>query len=131
MVIMLLGIKLKTLIWIGIAIVLGLIFSMTLWPGWWRMYFKKKKEREELKEKLGKKTKKTPPIVIIFLVFLLMIIAFFVGSMFGFDRAVQSAPYCQDERCLPLDCAQIEIQNCPGCTCELCGNIVRIEIPTS
>ena len=130
--IMLFGIKVRTILMIFIGFALFLIFSQFTWPGSWRKYHAKRREKmNKFKKKNNKKSKKTHPIVFVLIILLLMIIAFFSGSMFGFDRAMQSAPFCQEEKCIPLDCSQIEIQNCPECMCKLCGNSVRIDIPTS
>jgi len=41
------GIKLTSVVWILIAIVLGFIFSMVAWPGWWRALYKRIREKKK------------------------------------------------------------------------------------
>jgi hypothetical protein len=50
-----LGIKATTIVWVLLAIFLGIIFSMVMWPSAWRAMYKRIKDEEEKKNEKNKK----------------------------------------------------------------------------
>ncbi len=125
------GVNVKTVIWFCIALVLGLIFSMTMWPKWWRRFYEKKRLKRiaNLKKKPEPK-KQSKWLFFIFIV--LLIAVFLVGTEIGFERAVRnmpSPPACPEYNCSPIDCEDLNIYNCVVCRCFLCDGYVKIEVP--
>lgn len=144
--VMILGIKAKTIIWFFIAVVLGLIFSMVMWPQWWRKHYQKKKEEALKKEALKKGTKIELPkkkfnIWFLIAIILILLCGIIIGSMLGFKQAVDHIPQpvlatscIEYNQCSQINCSELMTAGCPGCVCSYCGDpkyngAVRIEIP--
>jgi MFS superfamily sulfate permease-like transporter len=138
------GIKARTIIWFLIAIVLGLIFSMVMWPQWWRKYYQKKKDARESALKKGlvpKVAQKTFNIWLLIAIILVLICGIIIGSMLGFKQAVDHIPQpvlatscIEYNQCSQINCSELMTSGCPGCVCSYCGDpnyngAVRIEIP--
>jgi len=138
------GIKVKTIIWMIVAVVLGLIFSMTMWPEKWRTYYQKRKEAEKLRlakeKKTGKKVRRKVNVFLMIAMLLILLLGIILGSMLGFRSAIDNLPQsvlaqncvvCDD--CQNIDCADIISTDCPGCVCSYCNYLgdgaVRIDIP--
>jgi len=132
---MIFGIKIKTILWFLIAVVLGLIFSMTMWPKWWRKFYEKKRLKRIAKlrqtSQPKKKHKFAPKIAAALIILICLTTVFLIGTEVGFKKAVEnmpSPPACPEHNCSPIKCEDLHI-NCPICRCFLCSEFVKIQIP--
>jgi uncharacterized membrane protein YjgN (DUF898 family) len=124
-----------------IALVLGLIFSMVMWPQWWRRYYQKRHDVALKKGKVKLESKKTFNIWLLIAMILILLCGVIIGSMLGFKQAIDHIPQpvlatscIEYNQCSQIDCSQLMTTGCPGCVCSYCGDpkyngAVRIEIP--
>jgi hypothetical protein len=122
------GIKATTMVWILIALFLGLIFSMTLWPGLWRKIYHYHKQEKPPKEKVKwHETFKFIPWQLALIVIIIAIFSFIAGSFLGFtmafDNVVKVETGCQTTPCSSFNFT------CPNCICSLCSNALKVTIP--
>jgi hypothetical protein len=124
---MLFGIKATTIVWVFIAIFLGLIFSMTMWPGFWRKIYAPKQKQNIDNVKWYQTFKFIPWQLALILIFI-AVFAFIAGTFIGFSTSLEVMQ--GSKGCDPLPCDVINLK-CPLCYCETCGSTVRITIPVS
>lgn len=127
-----LGIKATTIIWILIAIFLGLIFTMTMWPAIWRRIYQKKEIKKGKMVDIAPKEPLTKPFKFIpwqlAVIIIIIAVSFFLaGTFLGFNTAFDKMTI-EDASCSIAPCQSFDI-NCPACTCQLCQNNVRITVP--
>jgi len=119
------GIKGTTIVWILIALVLGLIWTMTAYPEWWKNFYSKDKDK---KHKYFSNWFKNKFWIILAMIVGLVALIFLVGTIVGFDTAMNSL--MAKEGCQKIQCSDLGPSvDCPYCECLLCGDIVNIEIP--
>jgi uncharacterized membrane protein len=131
------GIKATTIVWILIAIFLGLVFSMVMWPSLWRKIY-----HQEIKSNADKKNKATVdtepkhswiksfrfiPWQLAVIIIIIAVAFFIAGSFLGFSTSYEKF-INEDSSCVTAPCQSFDI-NCPTCECKLCPNDVRVTIP--
>jgi formate hydrogenlyase subunit 3/multisubunit Na+/H+ antiporter MnhD subunit len=123
------GIKARTIVFFIMGIFLFLIFTMFAWPRIWMKIYKKERENKYDLKKKSKPKFKTGMLIVLAVVILFMV--FFLGTLFGFDRAIKSIPQkpCLELTCAEFNCSEVGI-TCSTCLCEYCGNYVRLSLPT-
>lgn len=126
------GIKLRTFVLMFWTLFFGLIFTMTMWPRIWKKIYEKKRLKNIELKKSGKLPEKSKVnLKLIVLVIVLAAAMFFLGSLYGFDEAVDQIPTQQcgtSSECVPFYCSDLGISTCQDCRCFLCEDSVRIEV---
>jgi len=119
------GIKATTIVWVLIAIFLGLIFSMTMWPSFWKKYLHKP-SKDEKQDPKWYHSYRFIPWQIALIIVIIAIFGFLAGTFVGFSVAIDNVP--GQPNCNPAPCSAANI-DCPNCMCEVCGNSFRVTIP--
>lgn len=119
------GIKATTIVWILIAIMLGLIWTMTAYPGWWRQFFSKNKDK---RQKFFADWYRRKAWVLVLIVMVSMLLCYLAGTVVGFDTAMNT--FMEKGGCEKISCSDLyPAVDCSYCECSLCGDSVNIEIP--
>ena len=123
-----LGIKATTMVWVLIAVFLGLIFTMTIWPNFWKRYLHKPNKDDKSAPKWFHAYRFIPWQIAV-MIMIIAVFGFLAGTFVGFSVAIENAPAVNAvSSCIPMPCSAVNLK-CPNCHCEVCGDSLRVTIP--